>query len=365
MRMIINSSLFARAGMARVGPTFPAWRDGMAVGEWRAISGTNISSVAPSPTPAGSTGPSSKVDAWTSFAADPRTSMVYSAAGGGHGDYAGNEVDRINLSQDAPAWSQIRAPSAGADVVQNVAYYNDGRPSARHTYYGVVLCVQRDEIQIFGGNVYGATGILTDDVAVFDLTTSDYKADGTLPNMPAGTTVLEAHPTVPDPSTGDVYILSNEMVNKWTLSSNSWSTVVAQYNGPYGFKSMSAFDTARNRILVLGGAADNARLFTLSGNAMSTPTLSGSNGSIDTQDGAGMQYVPDMDKYLVRLAGSGGTVYQIDAGTFAVSEFTTTGGGSIPAAASGPYNKFLYLPLLKGCVYVPSYTGNVWFVRTH
>jgi len=343
----------------------PVWRDGMSVGEWKQISGTALSSVAPSPTPAGSTGPSSKVDAWTSFAADPRTNMVYSVANGGHGDYSGNEVDRIDMSQDAPAWSQILAPSASADVVQNVAYYNDGRPSARHTYNGVVLCTQLDEIQIFGGNVYGATGILTDDVAAFDLITGDYKADGTRPNMPAGTTTLEAHPTVPDPSTGDVYILANEMVNKWTRSTNSWSTVVEQFNGPYGYKAMAAFDTTRNRILVLGGAANNARLFTLSGNAMSTPTLSGSNSSIDTQDDAAMVYVPDMDKYLVRLAGSGGTIYQIDAGTFEVSDFATTGGGSIPAAANGPYKKFLYLPLLGGCVYVPSYGGSLWFVRTH
>ena len=365
--MLLTSSLLTRAAMGMGEPPsgLPAWRDGMAVGEWKAISGTALSSVAPSPTPPGSTGPSSKVDAWTSFVADPRTSEVYSACNGGHGDYAGNEVDRIQLAQDAPAWSQIRAPSATGDVVANVAYYSDGRPSARHTYYGVVLCTQLEEIQIFGGNLYGATGILSDDVAAFDLTTNDYKADGTRPDMPAGTTTLEAHPTVQDPSTGDVYILSNEMVNKWTRSANTWSTVIAQYGGPYGFKSMSAFDTTRNRIFLLGGDANQARLFTLSGNAMSTPTLSGSNASIDSQDGAGMVYVPDMDKYLVRLAGSGGTVYQVDAETFSVSEFTTTDGGSIPAASSGPYNKFLYLPLLSGCVYVPSYSGNVWFVRTH
>lgn len=338
----------------------------MAVGDWKEISNTAISSVAPSPTPAGSTGPRSKVDAWCSFAVDPRTSKVYSAAGGGHGDYSGNEVDALDLSVDSPSWSQVRAPTAAGSVTSNTAYYSDGRPSARHTYYGVVVCPQTDEILMFGGNVYGASGVLTDDVAAFDLTAGDWEADGTRPNMPAGTTTLQGHPTVIDPATGDVYILSNEMVNRWTRSSNTWSERVAQYNGPYGFEAMSAFDSLRNRILVVGGLADVARLYTVSGDVMSTPTLTGSAASINTQDGAGMQYIAGADKYLVRLGGSGGTVYQIDPVTWDVTTFTTAGGTSIPATTdSAPYNKFLYVPALGGCVYAPSYSGNVWFLRVH
>lgn len=352
-------------GAAPPPASLPSWLNGVPVGGWVEISGTALSSVAPSPTPAGSTGPSAKTDAWTSFAIDTRTSKVYSAANGGHGDYAGNEVDALDLSVNSPAWSQLRAPTASGSVVSNSAYYSDGRPSARHTYYGVFCCEQNDEILIFGGNMYGASGTLTDDVAAFDLTTGDWKADGTRPNMPAGTTSLEGHPTVIDPSTGDVYVLSNEMVNKWTRSSNTWSEVVSQYNGPYGYQGMSAFDSSRNRVLVIGGLADNVRLYTLSGNAMSTPTLTGSGASISTQDGAAMCYVPAIDKYLVRLSGSGGTVYQVDASTWDVSTFSTTSGASVPAATNGPYNKFLYVPNLSGCVYVPSYSGNVWFLRVH
>lgn len=370
MRQLFNASWIKRKAMvSNLEPgayLLPAWRQGMAVGQWREISGTALSSVAPSPTPAGNIGPRAKVDAWCSFALDGRSSKLYSAAGGGHGDYAGNEVDVLDLSTDAPAWSQLRAPSASGDVVQNVAYYSDGRPSARHTYYGVVVCEQNDELLILGGNVYGATGVLTDDVAAFDLSTGDWKADATRPNMPSGTTTLQGHPTVVDPATGDVYVLCNEMVNKWTRASNTWSTVVAQYGGPYGFEAMSAFDSTRNRVLIVGGLADVVRLYTLSGNVMSTPTLTGSGGSISTQDGAAMQYVSAIDSYLVRLGGSGGTVYRIDASTFDVSSFSTSGGGSVPAVTdSGPYNKFLYVPEFGGCVYAPSYSGNVWFLRVH
>lgn len=367
MRLLLNAPLSARIAMRYVAPpvVLPVWRQGQAVGEWREISGTALSSVAPSPTPAGNTGPSSKVDAWCSFALDTRSNKLYSAAGGGHLDYAGNEVDVLDLSQDSPAWSELRAPTAAGSVVSNSAYYSDGRPSARHTYYGVVVCEQNDELLVFGGNMYGSSGALTDDVAAFDLLTSDWKADGTRPNMPAGVTTLQGHATCVDPSTGDVYVIANEMIQRWTRSTNTWSERVSQYDAPYGYEAMSAFDSTRNRILVIGGAADVTELYTLSGDAMSLPTLTGSAASIDTQGGAGMQYVAAIDKYLVRLAGSGGTVYQVDASSWDVSTFTTSGGASVPATSNGPYNKFLYVPALSGCVYVPSYTGNAWFLRVH
>lgn len=366
--MLINSPFLTRASMSAgaTASAYPAWRDGQAVGEWREISGTALSSVAPSPTPAGSTGPSSKTDAWTSFAVDTRTSKIYSAANGGHGDYAGNEVNAVDLSLDSPAWSQLRAPTAAGSVTSNTDYYSDGRPSARHTYYGVVCVEQNDEILILGGTIYNPpAGVLTRDVAAFDLTTGDWKADGTRPDLPTGTTTVQAHATVMDPATGDIYVLTNEMVNKWTRSSNTWSEVVAQYGGPYGQEAMSAFDNTRNRALVVGGLGNEVRLYTVSGNVMSSPTLTGSAASINTQDGASMQYISAIDKYLVRLGGSGGTVYQINASTWDVSTFSTSGGASIPAATNGPYNKFLPCPQLGGCVYVPSYTGNVWFLRTH
>jgi hypothetical protein len=55
----------------------------------------------------------------------------------------------------------------------------------------------------------------------------------------------------------------------------------------------------------------------------------------------------------------------IDPDTFAVTQLATTGGGSVPSTLNGPYNKFLYVPRLGGAVYVPSYSGNAWFLRLH
>ena len=94
--------------------TAPPWETPLAIGQWYELPSTSLASVAPSPVPPGNTGPSSKVDAWTSFALDPRDSKVYSVAGGGHDDYGGNEVDMLALETATPAWTQTLAPTPNA-----------------------------------------------------------------------------------------------------------------------------------------------------------------------------------------------------------------------------------------------------------
>jgi len=57
-------------------PNLPAWVNALAIGQWLSVPNTALSSVAPSPVPAGNTGPQSKVIAWTSFVVDTRTSKL-------------------------------------------------------------------------------------------------------------------------------------------------------------------------------------------------------------------------------------------------------------------------------------------------
>jgi hypothetical protein len=71
------------------------------------------------------------------------------------------------------------------------------------------------------------------------------------------------------------------------------------------------------------------------------------------------------DGGIAWLAGQGGTVYQVNPSTFEVTTVATSGGGSVPVTQNGPYNKFLYVPRLGGAVYVPTYSGNTWFLKIH
>lgn len=73
------------------------------------------------------------------------TSRLRIGPAGGHADYGGNEIYRLDLLQDAPAW-QLEVPPTGAigntgivdDQLEDSNVYFDGRPRSTHTYDLVV-----------------------------------------------------------------------------------------------------------------------------------------------------------------------------------------------------------------------------------
>ena len=346
----------------------PAWMSGLAVGQWFQIPGTALSSVAPSPTPPGNTGSQSKVQTWNSFVVDTRTSKVYSVAGGGHNDYAGNEVDELTLELAQPAWTQKLAPTPSGQLTNCQSYYADGRPTSRHSYYGVTLDIVNDRIMLFGGAPWCTGGGFHSAVSSYNIGSNTYNGAGTHPSIiNQGIATGEGGAAYAlDPLTGDVYKAMFSNYAKWTRASNSWSTITAG-GGPNGHETMSAMDTTRGRVLYVGGASSNDHhLYTLSNSSFSAITLNGSSAaSIAGAEKGALIYVEPVDRFFVRLAAAGATVYMIHPTTFEVTTLATTDGGTIPGTQSGPFNKFLYVPRLGGAVYVPSYSGNAWFLRLH
>jgi hypothetical protein len=322
-----------------------------------------MSSVDPSPVPPGNTGPASKVIAWTSFVVDSRTSKVYSVANGGHNDYSGNEVDVLDLERDQPAWSEILPPTPAASVI-DAEYYSDGRPASRHTYYGVTLDEFDDRIMLFSGSRW-QLGWFPHTIDSYKIGANSYDPQGTHPNSDSSFKGQQA--CALNPLTGDVYLNQDFLLGRWNRNANTFETLSPSgSSAPLGYSTMSAFDTSRGRILFLGGSNSDHHIYTLSSNAWSAITPSGADAStVSGVESGAMFYVAAIDRYLVRLSSAGGTVYQIDAATYTVTTLPTTNGGSIPTTSNGPYNKFLYVPRLKGAVYVPSYSGNAWFLRLH
>ena len=177
--------------------------------------------------------------------------------------------------------------------------------------------------------------------------------------------------------------VNNGQARKMTPTANggTWATV-----GPWppagftGYLAATAYDTTRNRIFIAKGgvgypSVGNKQYFVFDGSTYSEVIPTGSRAVLDNaMTSPGMVYVPQLDAYLVRLMAAGGEVIKIDAGTFNVSLLPTTAGGSVPAAPDvnagtnqyeNVYTWFLYVPALQGVVYVPTYTGNAWFLRLY
>ncbi len=342
----------------------PAWRRGLAVGQWQQVPGTALASAPMAvPTyPGLGYGPKSKVIAWTGFALDTRDSSVYSAANGGHTDYAGNEVNRIRLSDNAPVWTEPRASTPISQVVPDVDHYADGRPTSRHSYYGATVNEQRNRVMVLGGSRWGIGWVLGS-VDGFDLGVNDWDAARTYPD---GLSELGSTPgpaIVEQKSTGDIFVFANWNVLRWSNSSNSWSRVIS--NGSiYGQYAATAVDTRRNRILLVGGNANDRAIYNPATNTAQTITLSGPNAGALSDSGNGMVYDPLLDAFLVRTREAGGTIYRINAQTFSVDILPTTGTAQPAAAMNGVWRRFLYVPQLKGIVYFPTYDEGMWFLRT-
>lgn len=343
----------------------PAWRQGQAVGEWRQIPGSAMSSapIAVPTYPSLGYGPQSKVTAWNGFAVDTRDSSIYSAANGGHTDYAGNEVDRIRLSDNAPGWTEPRASTPPSQVVASATHYADGRPTSRHSCYGSAVNEVRNRVMILGGSRYGS-GYMLGTVDGFSLTGGDWDTASTYPDAP------DELPSTPCPaitahkSSGDLYLFANWNVLRWSNSANSWARVLTS-TSVYGQYAASALDTKRNRILVVAGNSDDHGFYDVTSNTVQNITLSGPNASAITGEGNGMVYDPYLDVFLLRKPDAGNTIYRINAQTFAVDTLPVSGGTSVPAAVNGVWSRILYVPKLNGFVYIPEYGSNAWFVRTY
>jgi hypothetical protein len=350
----------------------PTWRQGMAVGEWKQISGTSISTcpISVQTYPArGNTGPSSKVEAWISWVLNPNTSFLYSPASGGHKDYAGSEVDAINLSANAPVWTEVNASCTASslpltDQETGLTNYYQNKPVSRHQFNGASWNQVRNRVMIHSGAAY-PTGYLLTTVDGFNPANNTWDAAGTYSNVPGGVIGID-YPSCHDPVTGDIYKFAANNVFKWTSTTNVWSNPAS---GPWAQAAHAIFDSTRNRILIFGdpgytGVASASHIYTV-GTTTSAITFNGSGASsIQGQNYCGGVYEPTLDRFLVRTRTSGGTVYQIHPTTWEVTPFTTTGGSSIPAAVAGVFHRFLYVPALTGIVFAPSYSSNLWFLRT-
>jgi len=351
--------------------TLPAWVNALAVGQWYEIPNTSIRSVDPAVTPAGNTGPRSKIDTWTSIVVDTRNSKVYSLAGGGHSDYAGNEVDMIDLETDTPAWTELLAPTPPAQVGNCNSYYADGRPASRHSYYGVTLNEFGDRFMLFGGVTWCSAGGFDNPVSSYNITANTWSPSSTHGLLPASAFYTIAAYTL-NPLTGDVYAAASFNYARWTRASGANGAFVilnTSGNGPKGDSTPSGMDTTRGRILYLGGnnPPPDHHLYTISSNSFTaiTPTgaVSADVSAVSNAQNTALLYVDALDRFLVKLDGAGGTVYQINPTTFEVSQFPTTGGASIPTTVNGVYNKFRYVPRLRGIIYTPTGNGNAWFLR--
>jgi len=197
---------------------------------------------------------------WSGAAADD-THQRLIVWGGGHGDYAGNEVSVLNLS-GTPSWERFTSPTMPVPITNDQKnweglkpYYvrpHDGgqyqpgaSPSSRHTYNSLQYVPYQNKLYSFGGSVANV-GFFSQETWALDMGTKTW----TMVGPPFSLT--PAYPTTAyNPANGHIVMHDKS----WTLfdydpHTNKWKVLTTAFHVDDG--TTAAIDPVNNLFVVVG-----------------------------------------------------------------------------------------------------------------
>ena len=263
------------------------------------------------------------IDAWNSGVMDTlRNRMII--WGGGHGDYAGNEVYAINLNPASAQRITDNTNPSGCSQSTCGGTQSDGgpTPNSRHTYDGIEYMPNIDRMFVFGGAPAGAGFPFLQDTWTFDFATKLWhlmSPTGTIPNGQPGTS------TAYDPNTGYVFIDDLSHAIAYNYSANTM--ILYGNNGTLNnYASVGVVDPVRKYFMVLGGG--DFRVYDISSTGHNSANWRGTtsgNTACETTSYPGVVYDPGTDRVVCWLGGD--TVYSLNTVTKAWTTITMYTGG--------------------------------------
>ena len=304
------------------------------------------------------------VNAWGGGTLRP-TGSEYYLHGGGHGDYAGNEIYMLRLSDDAPTWTRTWGPTANADISADVDYYADGNPGSSHTYYNLNWDDTNDRLLKTMSGRYITSGMFLK----FDSWTrgaANWNAAGTHPDVPVSSNSgcgVARHPT-----TGNIYLWYNAARAIWQSSTNTW-TFTDVFSAFQSYEAAVQVDPVRNCVWSIGGsnrASGVVWKWDIATNVLSAVTVTGGASSIALgNNGLAMCYVSTLDKFYIYT--NAGAVYVFDPVALTIETLTTTGTapGSNVSYGNGTaaWGRWQYASELGGFVYLPAWAAPTFFLK--
>jgi hypothetical protein len=353
----------------------PAWVAALPLWQWYEIPNTALSSIDPVPRPLGSTGPSSKIDAWCGACLKRQGSVYLLGAAGGHADYAGNEVNALVLNAATPQWTQLRGPTPNAEVINGTEVYLDLRPAATHTYYTTQFIEPLNRMVVFNRN--GLSGQFPAPPAdwpyigvngrskSFNLSAGDWDPPDYIQRFTFPGGDITAALCVKHPVTNDVYYSPSYGSGwyQWAYASNTWSKQSGVTRAPW--YAGAAIDPLRNRMLLVGGYSPAPpEVHALDGTRLAATFTGLGAAALAVSDYPSVVYDEATDRFMVGFnSGAAIKILRVNPETWFVDEPNMT--GDAPAArTNGLQNSMQYVPELKGMVVANKHNGNVYFVRT-
>ncbi|MBL8025441.1 MAG: T9SS type A sorting domain-containing protein [Fibrobacteres bacterium] len=314
-------------------------------GEWYEVPNSHLASVPPG---------GNVIAPWSGGAFDTKRNQLI-VWGGGHGDYAGNEVYAFNL--DSLKWSRLTNPSSIAGVTGCLPIMPDSQPTSRHTYCGMDYVESEDRVFAGGGFIWPcANGDPW--TWFFDYTLNKWVKGA---NLGFGSRAFAAY----DPSTGHLWCNGGTGLNEYDPTTKTWTRRYLTVSG-----QILAIDPVNHWLV--GLARGTVRYTPIAGNTSSGGIYNTSgdtsviNPVMNPSDycAPGFVWDPIINKFVSWSGGA--NVYILDQTTHAFTKLSPAASNKViptAAAAQGTYGRFRYSPKSNVYVVVNSKDENVFIYR--
>lgn len=330
--------------------------EGVAAGHWYEIPDSQLRKVAvKSPDVA-------RITAWSSAALDPQTNRLF-VWGGGHADYAGNEVYAFDLG--TLQWTRLTEPSP--PDTERSDTYADGAPRSRHTYNYIEFVPGLGKLLSFGGaSLYPRGGETTRSIAEFDPNTRSW-ANGRRREVPAGGSLIGAHARL-DPASGDVFFVPAQRgaLARYSPTDDRWQD---GWDRAYvNVHATAAIDPRRRLMVLIGSGTDRPQAFSWNldrpGRVTDLRPITTGDKDIERANAPGFDFHAPSGNFV---AWAGGTsIYLLDPDEWRWRRYAAAadnGADPGPPLGSGTYGRFRYVPRLDLFVLMNGVKRNVFVFR--
>lgn len=343
--------------------------DDIAPGHWYEIPNSNLDQVAPDVIPLGSTGLQSVMGSWSGGAFDTSRNRLI-IWGGGHGNYAGNEVYVFDI--DTVSWTRLTEPSSLSGWTDGDKVYSDGRPVSRHTYdYIEYLPPPVDALFVGGGgglwegahndpNTYlfnFASNTWTTLSAKMPSSSSTYMGIGAISALDVATGKIWFHDAG---SPGTILSEFDPVTLTWTKHGG----YPTEPDGFIDYKWNGALDPIRRKLVAIGNGKVYVWDLTKKGNIANTKLATTGATEIISTASPGFEYDPIGRQFVAWFGGA--DVYTLNMDTAVWTKVTPASGNTVVPSnpvGSGVFGRFRYVPSKNVFIVVSRVTENVFVYR--